>query len=327
MPSRHHRIIIRTATTRDLTAINALWRHSGTTHLVEPGNPQWLERLLDRCLLTAERDGNVIAAAAVDVESGLLSGLFFSNKALARLLSTRLLSRAEQVAVGFGLVRLDAKIPRAGGKWFSRHGYKPVADIAGRRGRANKGHQVRFSRSLLRRQTRFAREIRALGEQLGIPADYGQSHRLALQMEARQLSSIGHDVFNREQFLAPRAAAAWLRMRTAAGEAGVELQAVSAFRSAKYQMEILQKKLDRGVPVQDILKVSAAPGYSEHHSGRALDITTPGFPHLEEEFENSAAFAWLLKHAPAFGFRLSFPRGNRHGLAYEPWHWCCAETA
>jgi D-alanyl-D-alanine carboxypeptidase len=115
-------------------------------------------------------------------------------------------------------------------------------------------------------------------------------------------------------------------MRNAAREAGVELQAVSAFRSAKYQMEILQKKLDRGVPVQDILKVSAAPGYSEHHGGRALDITTPGFPHLEEEFESSAAFVWLLKHAPAFGFRLSFPRGNRHGLAYEPWHWCFTET-
>jgi D-alanyl-D-alanine carboxypeptidase len=166
-----------------------------------------------------------------------------------------------------------------------------------------------------------------MGEQLGIPADYGRIHRLELQVEARQLSSIGRDVFEREQFLAPRAAAAWLRMRTAAGKAGVELQTVSAFRSAKYQMEIVQKKLDRGVPVQNILKVSAAPGYSEHHGGRALDLTTPGFPHLEEQFENSAAFAWLQNNAAAFGFRLSFPRGNRHGLAYEPWHWCHSETA
>ncbi|NND57300.1 MAG: D-alanyl-D-alanine carboxypeptidase family protein, partial [Xanthomonadales bacterium] len=33
------------------------------------------------------------------------------------------------------------------------------------------------------------------------------------------------------------------------------------------------------------------------------------------------AFAWLTAHAKQFGFRMSFPRGNPHGVAYEPWHW------
>ena len=28
-----------------------------------------------------------------------------------------------------------------------------------------------------------------------------------------------------------------------------------------------------------------------------------------------------------FGFALSYPRGNRHGIAYEPWHWCWSERA
>ncbi|HVT32680.1 MAG TPA: D-alanyl-D-alanine carboxypeptidase family protein, partial [Rhodanobacteraceae bacterium] len=36
----------------------------------------------------------------------------------------------------------------------------------------------------------------------------------------------------------------------------------------------------------------------------------------------SPAFAWLKRHASRFGFRLSYPRRNRHGIAYEPWHWC-----
>ena len=75
-----------------------------------------------------------------------------------------------------------------------------------------------------------------------------------------------------------------------------------------------------------ILRVSAAPGYSEHHSGRALDITTPGYAALEEEFELSPAFAWLKKHAKTFRFRLSYPRRNTHGIAYEPWHWCWHAT-
>ena len=43
---------------------------------------------------------------------------------------------------------------------------------------------------------------------------------------------------------------------------------------------------------------------------------------VEEEFERSPAFAWLKRHASRFGFRLSYPRRNRHGMAYEPWHWC-----
>ena len=74
--------------------------------------------------------------------------------------------------------------------------------------------------------------------------------------------------------------------------------------------------------MEEILKVSAAPGYSEHHSGRVVDLTTPGYAPLEEEFEDSAAFAWLCRSAAEHGFYLSYPRGNPHGIAYEPWHWC-----
>ena len=74
--------------------------------------------------------------------------------------------------------------------------------------------------------------------------------------------------------------------------------------------------------MHEILEVSAAPGYSEHHSGRAIDLTAPGYAALEEEFENSPSFAWLRRNARRFGFALSYPRKNRHGIAYEPWHWC-----
>ena len=76
------------------------------------------------------------------------------------------------------------------------------------------------------------------------------------------------------------------------------------------------------VSIAAILAVNAAPGYSEHHSGRALDIGTPGYAHLEIEFERSPAFAWLARHAANFGFHMSFPRDNAYGVQYEPWHWC-----
>ena len=114
-------------------------------------------------------------------------------------------------------------------------------------------------------------------------------------------------------------------MREAAASDGVELQIVSAFRSVEYQLGIIRRKLERGLAMDDILRVSAAPGYSEHHSGRAFDLTTPGYKALEEEFEKSPAFVWLSTNANVYGFTMSYPRGNKHGIAYEPWHWCWRE--
>lgn len=166
------------------------------------------------------------------------------------------------------------------------------------------------------------REILAEALAIGVPADYGRVRRMSVVREPAALSFIGIDVHDRAQWLAPRAARAFVRMREAATRDGVVLDIVSAFRSADYQLGIVRGKRERGLSIDDILRVSAAPGYSEHHSGRALDLTTPGYAALEEEFEKSPAFAWLRKNAARFGFRLSYPRKNRHGIAYEPWHWC-----
>ena len=157
---------------------------------------------------------------------------------------------------------------------------------------------------------------------LGIPRDYGASRKLRTVREPRELSSIGEDIHGRTQWLTPRAARAWARMRKAAANDGINLQVVSAFRSASYQLVIIERKLERGLSMDHILQASAAPGYSEHHSGRVVDITCPGYAALEEEFEQSPAFSWLQHNATQFGFRLSYPRNNIHGIVYEPWHWC-----
>ena len=157
---------------------------------------------------------------------------------------------------------------------------------------------------------------------LGVPRDHARTRHLALVREPKHLTAIGLDVHGRLQWLAPRAASAWARMRDAARADGVVLEVVSAFRSADYQLGILRRKIERGLAIDEILRVSAAPGYSEHHSGRALDLTTPGHADLEEDFESSAAFAWLAREAVQHGFTMSYPRGNSHGIAYEPWHWC-----
>ena len=167
--------------------------------------------------------------------------------------------------------------------------------------------------------------IATLHAEFGIPADYAEKRRLPLCEEAQELVSIGTDLLGREQRLAPRAAVAWRRMHAAAEHDGIQLVTVSAFRSVEYQAALIRRKLDRGMAIADVLKINAAPGYSEHHTGRALDLTTPDSQPLEVGFETTAAYAWLTRHAGEHGFRLSYPRNNPHGINYEPWHWAFHE--
>jgi D-alanyl-D-alanine carboxypeptidase len=171
------------------------------------------------------------------------------------------------------------------------------------------------------RKRRYLKRIAVLHDSLGIPGNYAATRLIPVQMEAGVLVSIGPDINQREQRLVPQAASAWQAMKESAFAEGVDLQMVSAYRSVEYQEGILRRKLEKGQAIEEILQVSAAPGYSEHHTGRAVDITTPDSPVLEEEFESSEAFSWLTESASGFGFQMSFPRDNPHGVAYEPWHW------
>lgn len=164
--------------------------------------------------------------------------------------------------------------------------------------------------------------LQALHRELGIPADYAATFHLELVAEAspeelRLIASVPHEI----RLLAPPAHA-WAMMHIAAAANQISLLPVSGFRSVCYQAELIRAKLRRGTSIDEILRVNMAPGFSEHHSGRALDVTTTGEKPLSERFAATPAFAWLSEHAGAFGFSLSYPRGNPQGIAYEPWHWC-----
>lgn len=167
------------------------------------------------------------------------------------------------------------------------------------------------------------RARRRLWKRLGIPADYARARHMPLQRVARSLVSAGPAADDGKPVrLTPRAAAAWRRMRAAAAADGVNLLPLSGYRSVARQARIIRQKLRAGQAIADILRLVAAPGCSEHHTGRAIDIGSPDNQQLDEDFAKTAEFRWLRKHAARFGFRLSYPRGNRHLIGYEPWHWC-----
>jgi len=156
---------------------------------------------------------------------------------------------------------------------------------------------------------------------LGIPIDYGRDPRRPRYAEATELEEVEPNILGRMQRLAPVTGRAWREMKAAALADGVELLLVSGFRSVRYQAELIRNKLAAGQDIASILKVSAAPGFSEHHTGRAVDIATPGSRPLTADFENSRAFAWLRDHARRHGFTMPYGRDNDYGFSFEPWHW------
>jgi D-alanyl-D-alanine carboxypeptidase len=161
---------------------------------------------------------------------------------------------------------------------------------------------------------------------LNIPSDYGREPHRPRFADATELVDVEPNVVGTMQRLAPETAAAWLGMKQKAADAGIALLLVSGFRSVRHQADIIRRKLAAGQSIDAILAVNAAPGFSEHHTGRAVDIATPGVRPLTAEFETSAAFAWLQANAATFAFRMPYARGNRFGFEYEPWHWSQIET-
>ncbi len=124
--------------------------------------------------------------------------------------------------------------------------------------------------------------------------------------------------------LRPAAAQAYLTMVDAARRQNIRLVAISGFRDIQDQEYLFfEVKAQRGQNASTRAEVSAPPGYSEHHTGYAIDIGDGNYPdtHLEVTFEETKAFKWLSENAAFYSFELSFPQDNPQGVSYEPWHW------
>jgi D-alanyl-D-alanine carboxypeptidase len=158
--------------------------------------------------------------------------------------------------------------------------------------------------------------------ELGIDSVRIGQRGLILHHEPDTLVTVPTPGMERDFMLTPEASSAWLAMQDAARSQGVPLALVSAFRSFERQREIIQAKRLQGQSMDTILVSVAPPGYSEHHTGRAIDIGSSEAEALEEVFEQTPSFAWLMDHAKTFEFTLSFPRNNPQGYVFEPWHWC-----
>ena len=124
------------------------------------------------------------------------------------------------------------------------------------------------------------------------------------------------------RYMRKEAADQFNRMAEAAATDGFEIVMTTAYRSYGFQSTLYnnyvkahgQKEADR---------FSARPGYSEHQTGLAVDISAPSVGYaLTQDFEGTPEWAWLMEHAREYGFILRYPKGKTQttGYMYEPWH-------
>ena len=127
----------------------------------------------------------------------------------------------------------------------------------------------------------------------------------------------------RFEFLNVEAGIALMKMIHTARDEGIWLIPTSAFRGFDRQQELFENQVKRRGSEEEAAKLSAPPGYSEHHTGYAVDLADGHFPGAEfsPTFADTDTYKWLQKNAEKFGFELSFPLNNAQGVSFEPWHW------
>jgi len=283
--------------------------------------PESLERRLshlieDRCLIAAVKNNAYAGVVALDLHDRQVIACHLDPEQASSTTPPRLFKAVEQRALAYGLRKLQCCVRNSALSMMLELGYSPTV------AEHQPGKPNPLSKDLTGQADPWTQRIFALQDELGIPQNYGPRHRLEIVPDCEQRVSIGLDVYGREQLMDAQAATAWQQMQEAAATKGIDLQMVSAYRGLDYQAGIIRSKLGKGQKIDSILSVSAAPGFSEHHSGRAIDLKTPGEPPLETSFAETSAYQWLRSNAGLFGFSESFGKNNRHGIAWEPWHWC-----
>ena len=115
------------------------------------------------------------------------------------------------------------------------------------------------------------------------------------------------------------------RLLQAAQKDGVPLYVAAGFRSVETQRGIYESGAKKkGISLRSYAWWAAPPGFSEHHTGLAVDfadIKRPKTNFTPASFTKTEAYAWLKSHAQEFGFELSFGEHSGLSVAFEPWHW------
>lgn len=103
-----------------------------------------------------------------------------------------------------------------------------------------------------------------------------------------------------------------------------EINVYSGYRSPAFQvMLFISKFVGNDFDLKKTLRLACLPAYSEHCSVKIQGIDVApcrGIADLKN-FYKTKEYGWLTHNARQFDFFLSYPKNNKIGMAFEPWHW------
>lgn len=124
------------------------------------------------------------------------------------------------------------------------------------------------------------------------------------------------------QMLRATAADAFDRLSQAAENENYIIRLTTGYRSYAYQQQLHDMYIARNGGTWTE-QYSAEPGFSEHQTGLAADVSCKSLKYkLDPEFGDTAEGKWLADNAHLFGFIIRYPEGKEDitGYQYEPWH-------
>ncbi len=143
--------------------------------------------------------------------------------------------------------------------------------------------------------------------------------------------------------LRPEAHEAFVRMKRAAYQDGIDISVVSSYRSYERQRSIFERKyieftdvdgMEPLAAIDKIIEYSTIPGTSRHHWGTDVDLIDASKPAEgdvldPDKFLEGSPFAdflqWMQARSQDFGFYLVYTdNAKRRGFKYEPWHYSYA---
>jgi len=149
-----------------------------------------------------------------------------------------------------------------------------------------------------------------------LPSDYepGDLTKIAVYAPGRDESA---------RYMRAEAADQMNLMLADAKAAGKEVLITTAYRAYWLQKAIFESNVAKKGSVEEANKTSAKPGQSEHQTGLAADLTTPGLNYeISSSFGETPEGIWITENARKYGFILRYPKDRTEitGYAYEPWH-------
>ena len=160
--------------------------------------------------------------------------------------------------------------------------------------------------------------------------------------EAELTGKADIELFGKDINLRAAAHEAFVEMKKAAYQDGIDIKVVSSYRDYERQRAIFERKYvtytEEGMEpleaIDEIVKYSTIPGTSRHHWGTDADLVdgskrAEGDLLVADKFEAGGPFEdfkkWMDAHSEDYGFYLVYTdTPKRRGFKYEPWHYSYA---